>query len=457
MIKKITLFLLLFFTCELLAQVENDKINIIARPDQSLSYTQIQNLLKRLRRDRYHVYEDASIDSLMISGSVWKGKDGNLKYMDDDGRIWILNSDGGFTSDTNNINIDSLLTARFDSLPTYLVPGDTLNRWSAKSHIHSQTDITNLKDTIQQVRTLVNGKANLSHTHIFGDVTGLKDSLQQIRTLTNGKANTVHTHTITDVSGIKDTIQQVRTLTNSKLNIVDTTNKWSAKDHTHTGILTTTFAPLYINGNTIGIVKAGTSGDGFLSAADWNTFFNKASSNHTHTGLISTANSPLSYSGGTLSILQANTNRDGFLSSTDWNSFNGKVSGSGLINYYAMWDGAKLLKHSNLYESGVGNLMYNGIIQSNGLFVNGNFQLQGDFTVLSHEVNFYDSPLGSNSYIVVASPRPASASDGDIVAKRFVAYTNTSKAGITTTITVSTPSGNKLIEIVGGIITSITP
>ena len=606
----IILTILFFETC--FTQVENDKPTVRGSDESILNRAQIENLLRSVRRDRYHVFEEYSTDSLMIPGSIWRNEEGYLRYMDlvadstnPDSvvwykKIWTLNK-----NDNDTINIDSLLAMIIDTnkitgngqenyyaiwknsdslsysniydlygqlfvnantniqgglnvdnstfqiqsgelqtnsldinlnnspvksnkymivanpapasatngdivanrfvaftntsktgitAPSNFVeirnnPNDTTkkqfklnpmeitggiitslttnNNWEdlgvsggsvlPSSHTHAQTDITNLKDTIQQVRTLTNSKANLLHTHIFGDVTGLKDSLQQVRTLTNGKANTVHTHVITDLTGVKDTIQQVRTLTNSKLNIVDTTNKWSAKDHTHTGLLTTTFAPLYINGNTIGIVKAGASGDGFLSAADWNTFFNKASSTHTHTGLVATANSPLSYNNGILNILQANTNRDGFLSSTDWSSFNNKVSGSGLVNYYAVWDGAKLIKYSNLYESGVGNLIYDGTIQSTGLFVNGNFQLQGDFKVFSHEVDFYNSPLVSNSYIVVANPSPTSVSNGDIVANRFVAFTNTNKPGITTAITVSTPNGNKLIEIVGGIIVSITP
>lgn len=63
-------------------------------------------------------------------------------------------------------------TNKWQAKGTYLVPSDTTNKWAFKNHSHSQTDITNLKDSLQQVRTLTNGKADSSHTHntIYEDI-----------------------------------------------------------------------------------------------------------------------------------------------------------------------------------------------------------------------------------------------------------------------------------------------
>jgi hypothetical protein len=89
-----------------------------------------------------------------------------------------------------------------------------------------------------------------------------------------------------------------------------------------------------------------------------------------------------------------------------------------------------------------------------GLLVNGSLFLQGsNFNTYSTEIILNNSPIKSNQYIIVANPRPASASNGDIVANRFVAFTNTSKVGITTTINI----GTGILEITGGIITGWTP
>ena len=105
-IKKIVWAALLsLLVCELRAQVEEDKLQIYANPNSSMTRAQIENLLKKVRRDRYHVYEEHSIDSLMVPGSIWRDTSGHyLKYMDwavtetDTGfvwykRVWILNHD----------------------------------------------------------------------------------------------------------------------------------------------------------------------------------------------------------------------------------------------------------------------------------------------------------------------------------------------------------------------------
>ena len=108
--------LIVFFICDLFAQIEDDNMKIIARPDQSLTYTQIKNLLKSVRRNRYHIYEEHSVDSMMVPGAVWRDTSGYLKYMDwytdSTGekyqKIWILNNDNteSLITDTNNITGD---------------------------------------------------------------------------------------------------------------------------------------------------------------------------------------------------------------------------------------------------------------------------------------------------------------------------------------------------------------
>jgi hypothetical protein len=144
----VVIFILaLLFACDLFAQVENDKSTIYGAPGSTLNRSQIENLLKRVRRDRYHVYEDFSIDSLMIPGAIWRSYDSTgyyLKYMDlvadsttiPDSvvwyqKIWILNHDydslgaGGMkvlaeipiiiTNDTL-INFDTLVFETEDTL-----------------------------------------------------------------------------------------------------------------------------------------------------------------------------------------------------------------------------------------------------------------------------------------------------------------------------------------------------
>ena len=117
------------------AQVENDKLNIYAQPNSTLTRVQIENLLKKVRRDRYHVYEDTSIDSAMIPGAIWRSYDSTgyyLKYMD-----WAMDTTGGDTVWFEKIWV---LNHDYDSLGT---GGDT-----SKMEILAIVPITYKGDTI---------------------------------------------------------------------------------------------------------------------------------------------------------------------------------------------------------------------------------------------------------------------------------------------------------------------
>jgi hypothetical protein len=85
---------------------------------------------------------------------------------------------------------------------------------------------------------------------------------------------------------------------------------------------------------TIGITQSNTTGNGYLSSIDWNTFNNKVST----TRAINTT-TPLQGGGDlsanrTLSITQASTSGNGYLSQSDWNTFNSKqaaFTGTGFV------------------------------------------------------------------------------------------------------------------------------
>lgn len=88
-------------------------------------------------------------------------------------------------------------------------------------------------------------------------------------------------------------------------------------------------------GNTpnISIPQAGATQDGYLSAADWNTFNAGSGGGVPTTRLINTT-APLQGGGDlsadrTLSMTQAGALTDGYLSSADWGVFNGKQNALG--------------------------------------------------------------------------------------------------------------------------------
>lgn len=81
-------------------------------------------------------------------------------------------------------------------------------------------------------------------------------------------------------------------------------------------------APLTYNGSGVyGIPVASGSSDGYLSAADWNTFNNIPST--------FSATAPLVYNGaGLYSMPQASGTTDGYLSAADWTMFNNSATGN---------------------------------------------------------------------------------------------------------------------------------
>ena len=93
--------------------------------------------------------------------------------------------------------------------------------------------------------------------------------------------------------------------------------------------------PLASSGGTtpnLSIQQAGPTQDGYLSAADWNTFNAGSTGGVPTTRLINTT-APLQGGGDlsadrTLSIPQANNTTNGYLSSGDWTTFNNKGNGT---------------------------------------------------------------------------------------------------------------------------------
>lgn len=83
---------------------------------------------------------------------------------------------------------------------------------------------------------------------------------------------------------------------------------------------------------TLGIAQATTSTDGYLSHTDWNTFNGKqAPGSYALQATAINTTAPLSGGGDlstsrTLSIPKAGTSTDGYLGQADWNTFNGKLS-----------------------------------------------------------------------------------------------------------------------------------
>lgn len=97
---------------------------------------------------------------------------------------------------------------------------------------------------------------------------------------------------------------------------------------TVTGVTGT--APITSSGGAtpaIGIPKATTSVDGYLSATDWTTFNGKQPAGTYVTSVGATA--PVTSSGGTtptIAIPAATSTANGYLTSTDWTTFNNKLS-----------------------------------------------------------------------------------------------------------------------------------
>ncbi|MFA5014332.1 MAG: hypothetical protein WC549_02150 [Actinomycetota bacterium] len=92
-----------------------------------------------------------------------------------------------------------------------------LGAYAPLSHTQAQSTITNLADSLL-------AKAQRTHGHLFSGITGAQDSLQQVRTLVNGK-QAAGTYLIPTDSN------NIRTYTNSqlalKLNYADTSGRWT--------------------------------------------------------------------------------------------------------------------------------------------------------------------------------------------------------------------------------------
>lgn len=105
------------------------------------------------------------------------------------------------------------------------------------------------------------------------------------------------------------------------VNSTDAANKAYVDSHSVNLNVT---APLQSTGGSnpvISITQAGSTQNGYLSSADWNTFNSKSPA--------LSFTSPLGVAANTVSISQASGSQNGYLSSTDWNTFNSKQSALG--------------------------------------------------------------------------------------------------------------------------------
>ncbi|NMC99953.1 MAG: hypothetical protein GYA62_09555, partial [Bacteroidales bacterium] len=105
MLQRFKYIIIFLFTAYTYAQIEPDNVEIYVAPNSYMTRAQIENLLKRTRRDRYHVIEESSYDSLMVPGAWWRDTANHqYKYMDwayrstDSGyiryrKVWVLNRD----------------------------------------------------------------------------------------------------------------------------------------------------------------------------------------------------------------------------------------------------------------------------------------------------------------------------------------------------------------------------
>jgi len=111
---------------------------------------------------------------------------------------------------------------------------------------------------------------------------------------------------------------------------------WVTSSPTGTVTAVTGTSPIASSGGTtpnISITEANATTNGYLSAADWNTFNNKQPSGTYVNSVGGTA--PVVSSGGTspvISMAAANGTTNGYLTSTDWNTFNNAASYGTYIN-----------------------------------------------------------------------------------------------------------------------------
>lgn len=112
------------------------------------------------------------------------------------------------------------------------------------------------------------------------------------------------------------------------------------------------------------VLSLTTTGSG---AATYNTNLRVLNIPNNPTGITSvTASSPLASSGGAtpnITIQNASTSTTGALTSTDWNTFNGKIDGTGIANYFAMFNGSKSITFDALYNVG-SDLYYERTVNS---------------------------------------------------------------------------------------------
>jgi predicted heme/steroid binding protein len=158
--------------------------------------------------------------------------------------------------------------------------------------------------------------------------------------------------------GITDAVIDSRTLTiNGTSYDLTADRSWSVGTITSISTIAPLTGGTITSSGSIGITQAGAAMDGYLSAADWNTFNSKQN--------VFSAVAPLSVSDDVISISQAGAASNGYLSSADWNTFNNKqdalvnpVTGTGTVYYLPMWTGVSALGNS-IISYAAGQMTFN--------------------------------------------------------------------------------------------------
>ncbi len=171
--------------------------------------------------------------------------------------------------------------------------------------------------------------------------------------------------------GITDAVSDSRTLSINGVGYdLSQDRSWSVGTITSISTISPLTGGTITSSGSIGITQSGSVMDGYLSAADWNTFDAKQDA------LVPVG--PITLVGVNIGITQSGPSSDGYLSSSDWNTFNDKqdpitnpVTGTGTPYTIPMWSSVNTISDSNLsYASDTFTFEYNSITGASVVFTN---------------------------------------------------------------------------------------
>lgn len=198
----------------------------------------------------------------------------------------------------------------------------------------------------------------------------------------------------------------------------------SAPSDTVTEVTAT--APISSSGGTtpnISITEANATTDGYLSAADWNTFNNKQPAGTYVNSVGGTA--PVISSGGVnpvISMPAANSTTDGYLTSTDWNTFNGNKTYINVLSYGA--DAGGTVDSTTAIQTAINANPYSTIYFPAGRYLVSSLTITTGITL-----------LGDNSY---SSSIVASSLTGNVISHIATAPINVANLTFTSNTTTRT-------------------